>query len=300
MRNLLILLIVGGLGSFAHAASVMTVKDKKVLLEIGGMEDTLVGDEFVLVDLEGKRKGLVKVKQVKGHRAIAELLKGSADEGYTLLRRKSEGSRLSRAVRPDENEISSDSTFAKLSRYTGESMGVLGSLVNTSMSVDVRGGSGVTARTTGASLKGTSFGVLGYYDHPFLKEFHFRGMGGLEQVQGSGSIGTPDCGGSTSCDFSVMYLSAYGLAKFNYLMTDMKAWVGGGLGFLIALSKSSSVLDTSQISTNQIYQIATGVDIPIGKSGAYVPIVLDYGIFPASDTVRANMITLRAGYAWPP
>lgn len=300
MRNLLILLVAAGLGSLAHAASVMTVKDKKVLLEIGGMEDTLVGDEFVVVDLEGKRKGLIKVKQVKGHRAIADLLKGTAEEGYTLLRRKSEGSRLSRAVRPDENEISSDSTFAKLNRYTGESMGVLGSFNMTSMNVQVRGGSGVTARTTGATLKGSGIGVLGYYDHPFLKEFHFRGMGGIEQVQGTGSIGTPDCGGGTSCDFSVMYLSAYGLAKFNYLMADMKAWVGGGLGFLVALSKSSSVLDTSQISTNQIYQIATGVDIPMGKDGAYLPIVLDYGMFPASDTVNANMITIRAGYAWAP
>jgi hypothetical protein len=42
---------------------------------------------------------------------------------------------------------------------------------------------------------------------------------------------------------------------------------------------------------------STGVDIGLNK-GAFIPLVLEYGMFPGSTDVKASSIFARAGYGW--
>lgn len=147
------------------------------------------------------------------------------------------------------------------------------------------------------SMSGMGFGLVSYYDYPLFAGLQFRGVAGYEQINASGTIGSSSCTGSTTCDFKVNYLSLYGLGKYNFSETPSKFWITGGMGFLIALSKSSSVINESQISTNQIYSFGAGYDFAMGRK-AVMPVSLEYSMFPPSTTVTASMIHVRVGYGW--
>lgn len=284
------------------AAGVSQVKNDKVLLELSGLDGVAVGDELFTIDDAGKRKALVKITQVRRDKAIATIVKGKPAVGQDVVLKN--GSKpLSREVRdtdlPSGESAPAGDYYKRLTRrYTGNTWGVLGGLMQTNMTAKFTAGSGLLTREVSAKMKGTSFGALGYYDYPISPAFQIRGMGGLEQIGATGSVDQADCNSSTTCDFKVTYLSLYGVAKFNFFDNGgLRAWAGLHYGFLTAMSKSSSVLNTKNISTNQIYGISTGVEIPSGRSN-YIPVTLDYGMFPKSDTVDANIITIRAGYGW--
>jgi hypothetical protein len=42
---------------------------------------------------------------------------------------------------------------------------------------------------------------------------------------------------------------------------------------------------------------SAGMDISLNNK-TYIPVSFEYGLFPSSATVKANIIFLRAGYAW--
>lgn len=281
------------------AASITQVKGAKALLEMSGLENAQAGDEFYAVDEAGKRKAILRLQQVKKGKAIADVVKGKPQTGYNLVQKGA----AKAAAAPAEGETGtmSDAAFSKARRYTGNSWGLTFGMLQTSMSVDIRGGGGSTgqpARSSPAAMSGSAFGITGYYDYAFSPAFQFRGVAGYEQLKAAGSISYADCsGGTTTCDFNVNYLSLYGVGKFNLLKGNTRLWIGGGYGFLIAMSKSSTALNTSQISTNQLYTVSTGLDISVGRQ-SYIPIILEYGMFPASDTVKANVLYARVGYAW--
>lgn len=272
---------------FAHGASVLQVKGTKAMIDIDGLDVVEPGTQLVAIDAQGKRRGLLRVTQVKGRRAVADIVKGRAEKGFELEGRASSSSmgRMSR-------EEASPSFSA-----SGKAAGVMLGLIQTSMSASFKAGTGTLTRDVTTTMGGSSFGLTGYYDHPINPRFQIRGVAGYEQLAASGSIDTADCSGTTTCDFNVSYLSLYGLGKFNLTTGPSKFWLSGGMGFLIAMSKASSVLNTNQISTNQIFSLGLGYDVSLGR-GKMMPIALEYGLFPPSDTVKATMLTVRLGYAW--
>ena len=70
----------------AWAARVTKVKGKKVLINLEG-EHEKKGQIFYVVDEKGRKKGVVKIRSIKGDKAIGKLGKGKAKKGYALLER---------------------------------------------------------------------------------------------------------------------------------------------------------------------------------------------------------------------
>lgn len=272
-------------GLNVHAASVTQVRGKKALLDLSGMSAPKVGDQVFSVGADGKAKALMVIRQVKGTKAVADITKGSAQVGQGL---KARGGAISRPVNQSDIGSPSGAVADRLSRQraskVGPAWGVLGHLHMPSMDVDYT----TTDDEKGnAKLGGMSFGVSGFYDYVLTPRFQIRGLGGLDQVNAS----------KDNFDFKVMYLTLQGTARYILNEGATKWWVGGGGSFLLALSKSSNLLETDNISTNQLYSISFGSDISLSKD-TFLPISFDYGIFPPSNTVKASMMTLRAGYAW--
>lgn len=287
----------------ALAASVTQVKGKKALLELSRAEDAQVGEEFFAVEISGKRRALLRIVQIKNGRALADIVKGKAQVGHEIVRK---GARpISQEVPPEEAEEPGSSPVADAyergqprSRDTGAGWGLIGEMLQMDLKVDFTAGTGSQQRNVSAALKGSSFGVSGFYDYPISPALQIRGLAGVEQLKAAGTISTADCEASTNCTFNVSYLSLHGQAKYNFLRNStMKAWVNGGFGFLLALSKSSTVVDTSSISTDQIYSFGAGADIKMGRK-TFLPVSIEYGIFPPSETVKANILFLRVGYGW--
>lgn len=285
--------------SSVFAASVSAVKGQQALVNLEG--DTVSeGEEFYLINPETQKKtAIIRIKKVKDQKALAEITKGKAASGYTLQ---------AKAPAPMSADVKSespqeDAPVRKLEKgilhTLKDSYGVMGGYIMSSMSADVSykdPNLGTTTRAS-TSMSGSGFGVGGFYDYVVNQDIVGRGYAGLEQFTASGSASNSACSGSTNCTANINYLSLYGLLKWYPLHGKYRGWVGGGMGYLLALSKSSSALNESQISTNQVFTFALGSDIQMSRKN-YIPVSLEYNLFPSSDTVKASQILLKAGWAW--
>ncbi|MFM6929056.1 MAG: hypothetical protein ACKOX6_11370, partial [Bdellovibrio sp.] len=64
-----------------------------------------------------------------------------------------------------------------------------------------------------------------------------------------------------------------------------------------AMSKSSNILDTGKITTNQTVIGSLGLDYHLGRKN-YIPVQFDYAFFPDNNTSSATQMSIRAGYGW--
>lgn len=287
-----------------HAAEITQVRENRVLITTTDLEGLIKGDELIASLSNGKRTAILKVSQIKGGKAIADVVKGMPGVGQSVTW-KNGGPSVARDMR--EADFTSDAGEEKAinkyrdvlsSKYTGRSWGLMGEMIMTSMSAKVSTGSGAFKQEDTVAMKGNSFGLVGYYDFPILRNFHFRALGGYEPYNATGTSKINGCESGTGCSFNVTYLGAHGQAKFNFLETrNYRAWVLGGYGLMLAMAKSSNVIKTSDITFNQLFTGSVGADFTVSRKN-YIPVAIEYGLFPSSETVSTSVITLRAGYAW--
>lgn len=265
-----------------QAASVAKVKGKKVLINLDGTS-LQKGDSFYGVDKGGSKKAILKVTAIKKNQAIAQVIKGKAEAGQTLVAYKGAAT------------VAQDAALPEVVKSPFSQKGVLVSYLINKMSAKFTINS--VEKTT--DMSGNGFGVLGYYDHKMNPALQLRGAAGIEQFQVAESRQTMDCdkGKSTTCNAIINYLSMYGLAKYNVANGPTKFWLGGGGGYLFAISKASTVLDSSQITGNYVINASAGLDVNMTR-GQYLPIIFEYSIFPSSSTVSASYIALRVGWGW--
>lgn len=269
----------------AHSGTIQNVKGNRALIVMDG-DEFQVADEIFSIDANGKKRAILKVTQVKNGKALTEIVKGKPEIGQTTLSKSA----------PAMDAASESTVKSKLSN---KSWGVLGSFEMDTMSASFTSGTGVSARNVTTSMSGTGFGAYGFYDYPITSSIQAVGIGGIQMYNATGTTALPDCGNATTknCNFNITYLNLMGGGKYNFNLGNNRAWVGGGIGFLIAASKSSNVVDTATISTNQLYAFQVGYDMKISAKN-YVPFMFEYGLFPTSSTVSASVISLRAGWAW--
>lgn len=277
-------------GTSALAAKVTAVKNNKLMIELEG-DNAAPGAEYFVLNAQNKRVALVKVTQVKNGRAIADIVKGTAQAGYTL-QIKSGGSAAASSA--GSSSAGGDDYYErKLSQksHTGNSWGVIGGYLMNSMTV--------STTSMKIDMSGSGFGALGYYDYAISPTIVFRGMAGLEtyNVAGTNTAASPsNC--TNNCDVKLNYLSMYGYARWNFLQGAYKSWLGGGAGYLYPLGTAGgTVFANNQMGANQIFVFSVGTDVRLSNKN-YLPVSLEYGMFPTTATVSAKIIYLRVGYAW--
>ncbi len=287
MRVLFFITLV--LSTDGFAATVQSIKNEKMLISLDG-QSMRTGEKYFLLNAEGKKKAVIRIRQIKDDRAIAEVLKGQAEVGFKLSQQPLRAT-VAKAVQDTPEQPVS---YKRINSQAGNSWGLLSSLLNSQMQADFIP-AGSTTRTS-VAMKGTSFGVLGFYDYSYTPEIQFRVLSGLELFKVFGnSNGATDCDGSSDCNVNLTYLSNYGGVKYYFYRQKFKIWAGGYYGFLVALSKSSSVLRTADLTSNQLWVFSAGLDYPL-KKGTFIPASIDYGLFPASTTVKSNVLFIRAGW----
>jgi hypothetical protein len=288
----------------AMAQEIIQLKGTKALINLSGSEAS-AGTEFFALDSGGKKRAILRVRQVKGDRAIADVIKGSAKTGQSLQPRGGAAAapaeaRVQDVASEDDGRASGEDRVARPRGFLGQflkrgtAVGVLGGFAQNSMSLTGKGG-GFTEDLT---LTGNSFNVMGFYDYDLSKSFTIRSKAGIETFDVKASANNAAiCSNSTTCDVSFTYLSGEISAHFNFMTGKTRAWAGAGLAFLLAVAKKSTVtnLDASN-ATNNMILLGAGADISVG-SGRFIPVSFEYGMFPAS-TVKATSILLRAGYGW--
>lgn len=289
------------LASLAHAAEVTNVKEKRVLLDTTGLE-ALEGDEFFLMTIENKKVGIVKLTKVKNGKALGDLIKGRAEIGMTLMAKSNTPKAAPRSTKNTFDPTDESSIAPSLKGNTGfklkrANVGILFNVLMNTMSAEEQNGNGV-AET--AAMKGTSFGAMGFYDYAFSPRLMVRGAAGLDMYSTSSSITILGCENktSTSCNVNINYLTASAYGKYNLTVDgNTRFFLLGGTSLMYAVSKKSTALKESEISITQVFLFGGGVDIKMDEK-TFIPISIEYGIFPPSDSVKASTIYIRGGYAW--
>jgi hypothetical protein len=152
--------------------------------------------------------------------------------------------------------------------------------------------------TASAAMTGMGYSLGGFYDYVLNPRVFFEGVVAYEQFDVSGSSSIAVCSSSTSCTAQISYLSFYGLIKWYFdLSPNRPWWVGGGFASMLALSKSATALNASDIKVSQALTFAGGMDFAISKN-SYIPVSLQYNLFPSSKTVSASSIVLKTGYSF--
>lgn len=268
----------------AFSNTVKTVKGKKALLDLSD-SSLSIGDTVNIYNSDQKKIGSGKVSQVKGKKAIIEITSGRANAGDSVVNEDSDfgdsGSSSSPSVR-NFNAKKND-------------WGVQFSFLMNAMNAEETNG---TTKEV-AAMKGTSFGLFGFYDYAFSPRLMIRGGAGYDQFKASSTININGCDGRTSknCTVNINYLSGYGYLKYNITTGKARFFALGGMAMMMAMSKSTTALKESDISTTTLFLIGGGVDIKMSNKN-FIPISVEYGLFPPSESVSANTLIFRGGYGW--
>ncbi|MGZ5279840.1 MAG: hypothetical protein ACXWC9_07860 [Pseudobdellovibrionaceae bacterium] len=279
-------MVLSPLSSFA--ASVTQVKGNKLLIQLDGLQ-VAQGSELYVLNPEGKKIGLVQIRQVKGDKALGEITKGRAVVGAPMSVKGAP------ATATDAASAGSDVTGkSKMGKHVG---GVLAGYSMNSMSLTIQHG---TSTKEDATLKDSGFSLKGFYDYSISPAFTIRLASGLEMFSAKGTIQLDLCenGTSKNCEVSFNYLAMEGSAHYNITEGSTKIWVGLGYSFLFAVSKKNNIPNlSSDSSTNQMILVSAGGDFWTSKT-SFFPVVVEYGMFPGSSNVKADGIFLRGGYGF--
>jgi outer membrane protein W len=148
-----------------------------------------------------------------------------------------------------------------------------------------------------SSLSGSGFSAKGLFDYDLGNNISIRGLGGIEtfNVSGGSSCGP---GNDSACTSKIIYLTGDGMARYLFSHKELRPWGGLGLSLLFPLSASGTALDPASVGSTWMLIAGGGVDWFINPK-MYVPISIEYGMFPPTDQVKAHWIAVRAGFAVP-
>lgn len=269
-------------------ASIAKVNGKKVLVNLEGLTAG-PGTELYALNAEQKRKALIRLTQVKGDKAIGEIVQGAATPGMLTILKGGAASPV-----PSYSDTSGGGSGSlRGGGKTKNGFAILGGMAMSTMTFTAKPLTG----PVDLSLAGNSFNFKGIYDYSMSKNFTIRGAAGLETLNVTGSSGgTTVCSSSDSCSLSVNYLSLEGMAQFNFVNSSSRFWAGAGFAFLLAASKATNINSLEVAGTNQVLLFGAGADIGIGRNN-YIPISVEYGMFPFAG-VKLGGIYARAGYGW--
>lgn len=260
----------------AQAAKVFKVKGRKVLIKLQETE-AKKGEVFYLVNKKGRKKGIIRILKIKGSKAIAKVTRGKAKKGYKLkVRNKKE---KSVAKKSSKGSPKGDSFLGVTTGFGSSNM--TATIETSSKTVD---------------LTGSSMSLKALYDYAIFEKIWFRGLTGYESFNVGGASDS-NCTPSGECEAKIGYLTADLWGRFLFSLSSMRPWIGAGFNLLFPLSKSATVINEESISNTSVIAIGGGIDWFI-NSTSFVPIQIEYEIFPKSAQVSANTIHIRAGYGW--
>ncbi len=275
MRYILMLLFILSL-SFSISsfpAQVLKVKGSAVLIDTDD-DNIQIGKLYYLMS-NGKKKGIVRIVKLKKDQALARLLKGKALANWTLKKRnipikKIKDRKLAIGFALGFNNNSSDVLFKndspRLDSYTGTS-------ISSELLLDFKLHKKLYLRT--------SLGQQAFYSEDTSNTQC------IKQNNTSKAVCKVDL---TFTNLDIWPRYHFNKGKYNF-------WAGLGLGILFnPIPNSTTALNKEDLTTAIFMQAGAGIDILISNK-IYVPLWLEYGLYPSSDTVKMNSISVYLGLA---
>jgi hypothetical protein len=263
------------------AGKIAKVKGKKVYIILDAGETVNNGDSLYSTSPEGKKKGLLIVRKIKGNKVIAQLKKGRAQKGMLSM------SKGAKKKATDEMGYEDASEVAKPEVETNHE--------KSDMLFGVMGGFGsATQQVQGiADMAGSTLAVKGIIDYSLFESLGVRARVGMDMFSLTGS------NGATNYSTKINYLTVDLLLRYNLL--DMKSfglYANGGMAIYSPLSNQLEpanlpALQADSISTTSLLIVGFGVTVPMGTWKIFAG--ADYFYFPPSDDVKTTAIAANLG-----
>lgn len=281
LRLLPLLFCLASIASYplsAFAARVVRSQGKAVEIELASGEDFVKGDK-VIVTAGSKKVGIIKIAKIKGKKAVGRLTKGKAPDGSTVVLASAKG------TEPAESGVEAGKSHLLIGFIGGYSMD----------NQTVKKGGTVTEDV---AMTGSGFSAKGFADLAIADNLGLIARIGAESFKVAATAKTAICAGTLNCSTEIMYLSADLLVRYIFVPGSFNPYLAGGLGIYFPMSKKTTILDETQIASTTIFYGTLGANIKLGES-LYLPIQVEYGLFPPSNQVSTNFITGRVGVAFP-
>lgn len=270
----------------SFAASVVKIKGNRALLNLEG-ESAREGEEFFALNLEGKRKGLIRINKVRGDKALGTIFKGKAETGWLLSRRVGPGGAAVTSTGDAASSTSSENSFS--SSANEMYWGVVGGFGSQSISVDLGAPDDKTVDHTG-----TGINLSGLIDAPIRGNFWFRGLGGFQQYSLTSGENATLCG-TGECKIEINYLAFDLWGRYIFNPGHYQMWAGAGFGLYFSIGDDSTTIEAN--STAQTILFGAGIDIYSSEKMS-IPIQIDYSMFTNQEAVKASSINLKGGVAF--
>lgn len=246
------------------------MKGTKALIDISDLQHLKVGQSIHALNGKNKYSAILKIKQIKDGKAVAEIVKGRPLVGQTLA--------------PIQKKISKNkaSKEPQIQSHWGLLIGFNSNTLN------------YKSNSTGdLKLSGSSNSFKGFFQEDLSNQISIRIGVGLENLLVNGTSNTATCNPCKANISSFAFDAMIRSSIFSSL--TLKPWLGVGLGFLIPTSKSTNFMDASKISARQHFQIAIGGDYFIDKK-QFIPLEIVSSISPKSSQYSTEQTLIRIGY----
>lgn len=274
----------------ALAAQVAGVKGKQVLIRGNNLKNN--GLYYVVV--QGKRQGIVRIKKVQGNKGLGLLLKGRAAKGANLVQRSAKPSSVAKGKPSSPSRKSTTprrSTAPSQHNPPSEGFyGLGGAIAYQQNKSSIKFNSGDSDSLSGSGISFKAFG-----DYMFTEKIHLRGEVGTLAFK---SEGADKCFGEI-CRMNISYLGATIGARyiFNSINSRVRYWGGAAGSLIFPLSTgNTNAVQVEDVSSTMLFHVGGGLDYDLNDK-YYIPVTVEYVMFPPSDDVSSSMIQLKVGFA---
>lgn len=291
-----------------NAARVLKVKGKAVLIDNDG-SNISKGELYYTMNMNNKKIGIIRIMKTKQGKSIAKLLKGKAQPNSPLMKRPTSKAQKKKKKKPQAPKLYSRSksenkrkSTKRTSNKTGK-MGFgfnLGYNSNSSEVSFLDEGTGELVRQD--SYTGTSISYELFFDYQVFSKVNLRGTLGMHNFSAEDSANTQcldaDNQPGAACIVDLSYINIDLWARYFLTQSWHNVWLGAGLGILLSPSENSTTaINTEDVGATTLIQIGGGADIDISDK-LYLPLTVEYGLYPSSDTVDMSSISFYFGLGY--
>lgn len=300
-RHVLSIAVLLGLCSplSALASTISAVKGTQVVINMD-TENYQAGQ--VVYGMTGtKRTALIQIQKIKGNKALGTITKGHAAVGSSTMLRTASNSGPSKQqasrgknAQPDNEDSSNHSTIVRnRKKWSG------GFLVGYAMQ-----SAKMTIQTTtppaseSANFTGSAISLKGFADLDYTSQITLRFAFGLEPLSTKATTSNVLCSDNTnSCKFNYNFIALEGAVHYNLVTTPNRYWVGLGYAYLVDAGHSNNVPNVALSGgSSQMIIVSAGADFTFGRG--FIPVALEYDLFPGGGGVTISSITFRGGYGF--
>ena len=149
------------------------------------------------------------------------------------------------------------------------------------------------------NMTGAASGVYGFYLLPLDERVSLHLGMGYEPFKVSGTSSIAGCANFTShqCDADINYVTTRAAIRTIFEKRTYNLWAELGFSLKYPLSSTSTALEQDKITLIHTFDIGVGSDLYLNKKN-FVPLSLQYSLFPPSNNVTSSSLYFKLGYGW--